>query len=122
MTFRSISLLLAASIAIPCAASAAGARVGATVTLNGDVGCGLVRSQFDRADAMHAAMQLQAAATQSPEAKKRYDQAVAHLTEVSNTQCRPLQGRFKVLEVRSAPEGRLLRVEISKYDGLWVWE
>lgn len=90
--------------------------------LNGDVGCGLVKSQFDRADAMHDAMQLQAAAAQSPEAKKRYNEAVAHLIEVSKTECKPLQGRFKVLEVRSAPEGRLLRVEVSKYDGLWVWE
>lgn len=93
------------------------------VQLYGDYGCELYAIQLQRLDLMETIslnMQAKGKGLETADSKRKADAAVKEMVSVSNTSCRPLKGRFKVLEVRPAGGGNALRVQLPKDRYLWV--
>jgi hypothetical protein len=107
----------AAGLVLSCFTVAA--APGRTVMLDGDD----YAVQTQRIELMEKviwpATALRAHGQETPETRSAYDAAVRQLLELSNRECAPLTGRFKVQERRSIAGGALVRVEAG-YRSLWV--
>ena len=110
-----IGFLIASAFALPAAAR--------TVTLRGEYGCGLFVHQIQRLEGTQTVMQnamLRANGRETPESKAAAASAAADVVRLSNTVCRPISGKFKVLESRQIDGGEAVRIEPSKTESLWV--
>lgn len=102
------------------AASHADAR---TIRVDDEYGCGLFRSQLERLEVMRTSMEtsmLRAQGDKSETTKLASEKAAKDMVEISKTRCRPISGRYEVVERRAVPGGEAVRLQVTKYESLWV--
>lgn len=112
---RSLLFLTCMAFVLPASAR--------TVTLSGAYGCELFIHQVQRLEATTTVMQnsmLKAKGGETVQSKAAASQAASDVVRLSNTVCRPLSGKYKVLESRPVDGGEAIRIEPTKSESLWV--
>lgn len=95
-----------------------------TVDATGELGCDLVWTQGRRhvlEQAIADAFAERMAGRETPESARQRERNVADLQDLLKAgNCRPLEGRFQVLERRQYLGWSAIKVRVSKTEYLWI--
>ena len=97
-----------------------------SIHLVAETACELIYTQGKRLDAAEIVSRsayLMAHGQETPASKSAGEEAAKDLTQWTTAgKCRPVTGRFKVLEIRSLDGVRAIKIEESKGNTVWVMQ